>query len=269
MIKTRLGFSTLTCPACGANETVRRAGRFACAYCNAAVLPRLLTGTLCEDRGPARVCGKAAESLCRSCARPLCDRHNDPKSYYWHQPLHWRRLCGWSEHDGAAWDRLQRPFQRLPVEGFAPFPWTPHERNAEYELGALEGEMLERAKAIVQPVGGDIDDEAVRYESLCSSCESETAAALERTLDEFRGRYLALAYRMRLRAMRDETEQGVRYVEAFLRRPISRRLALTDDPVSGLGIDNPTPDWERLGLELKERLDTIRHLEDSLATAAP
>jgi hypothetical protein len=215
------------------------------------------------------VCGKIAETLCKACARPLCDRHNDPKSYYWHQPLHWRYVCqGWSEQDGAAWDRLLRPFQRLPIEGFAPFPWTPHERNAQYELGVLEDEMLERVKPIVQPAGGDVDEEAVRYESVCSSCEAETAHALARALQDFRDRYLSLAYRARLRALLDETEQGVRYVEAFLRRPLSRRLESADDPVSGLGIDNPPEDWERLGHELKARLGTIRRLQSSLTAAS-
>lgn len=261
-----MAFATLTCPACGAREVVRREGGFSCAYCKARVVPRLLPGTLCEDQGAALHCGKPAETLCRACARPLCDRHNDPKQLYWHEPLHWRNLCpGWSAQDGVGWERLQRPVQRLPVEGFEPFAWTPHDRNMQYEIGQLETEIFERAKPLAQAAGGDIDDQAVRFHSVCADCERETGAAIRAAVSEFALRYRERAYRERLRALRAETEQAVRYVEAFLRRRIARRPAPADAPFGGVDAGSPPQDWDHLGQELQRRLATIERLSAALA----
>jgi hypothetical protein len=260
-----VAFASLTCPACGAREIVRKDRRFACAYCKAMVVPRLQPGTLCEDAAGARHCGKPAQTLCKGCARPLCDRHNDPKAVYWHEPLHWKSLCPcWAPQEGAEWERLVRPFQRLPLEGFAPFQWTPHDRNAQYQLGLLEGEVFERVKAAARAAGGDCDEQAARFESLCSECESETAQAICKAAVEFAPRYTERAYRERLSALHAETEQGIRYVEAFLRRPILSRMLAPDGPVSGLGLDSPKQDWDRLGQELRQRLSVIVRLEEAL-----
>jgi len=53
-------------------------------------------------------------------------------------------------------------------------------------------------------------------------------------------------------------------VEAFLRRPILRRLLPQEGPVSGLGLDSPLQDWDRLGQELRQRLLVIVRLEEAL-----
>lgn len=261
-----MAFATLTCPACGAKEIIRREGHFSCAYCHAMVVPRLTAGTLCEDAAGARYCGKPAQTLCKACARPLCDRHNDPKAVYWHEPLHWRSLCRrWSPHDGSEWERLLQPFQRLPLEGFAPFPWTPHDRDAQYRLGLLEDEIFASVKAAAGAAGGDCDEQAARFESVCSECEAETSAAIAKAVSEFAQRYAALAYHGRLLALQAETDQGIRYAEAFLRRPIASRLLQQDGPVSGLRIDSPLEEWDRLGQELRARLLVIARLEKTFS----
>lgn len=265
-----MAFATLTCPACGAKEIVRRNGRFSCAYCKAMVVPRLTPGTLCEDAAGAVHCGKPAQTLCKACARPLCDRHNDPKAIYWHEPLHWRSLCRcWAPQEGSEWERLLRPFQRLPLEGSALFPWTPHDRTAQYQMGLLEGEIFERVKDTARKAGGDCDEQAARFESLCSDCEKDTTAAISEAVSEFAKRYAATAYRQRLRALHAETEQGIRYVEAFLRRPILSRRLQQDGPVSGLGLDSPLQEWDRLGQELRQRLLVIVRLEEALGVVPP
>lgn len=263
-----MAFKTLTCPACGAKEIVRRERGFACAYCRARVVPRLTPGTLCEDEAGAFHCGKPAETLCRACARPLCDRHNDPKVVYWHEPLHWRHLCPrWTARDGGAFERLLRPHQRLPIGGFEPFAWTHHDRNAAYEQGLLEGEIFERVKQAAGAAGADVDEQAARLASVCSECVRETGAEIRSIVEQFGERFASLAYRERLRALRAETLQGIRYVEAFLGRPVAGRAAGDDDPVSGLGLDSPPPEWDRLGCELRVRLDWIARLERSLAAS--
>ena len=143
-----VGKVALACPSCGGRDAVRQKGRFACSFCGARIVPRLEPGTLCGDDGGAGFCSDLAVGLCRYCARPLCDRHDAPKRYYWTEPLSWRALTPrWSAREGADWGRLNGPFQRFPIEGFEPFEWVPHDKPSLYAIGLLEdgsGRVMDR-----------------------------------------------------------------------------------------------------------------------------
>lgn len=254
------------CPACGGRETVVRTGVRACAFCGAELGRMLLPGSLCGDRTVAGVaCTQLAQTLCWGCACPLCDRHNDPALLYWSEPLHWRRLVPrWSEQDGTAWALLIQPAQHLPIEGFAPFPWVPHDRNALLAVGLLEVEILDAVRAAVAPAGGDPDENAVRFESVCNACQAEAAKRIEEATGRFAPRYRTAAYAARLEAMRADCEQGVRYVEAFLRRPLPTQPPAPGPPVAGLGLDSDPLDWQRLGHDLKQNEVIARRLAAAL-----
>jgi hypothetical protein len=257
----------LSCPACGAKEVGKKAGRFACAFCGAAVVPRLMPGTLCaEDVGA--LCSKPAQTLCRSCARPLCDRHNDPKASYWHASLTWKQLCPkWTAREATEWERLCRPLQRFPLDGFSPFEWVPHDRRAQYELGVLEGEIHAAIQPLARAAGGDVDESACRFESLCGECEREVLGRIEEAVLRFAERYARLAFTERIAALRADAEQSVRYVECFLRRPISRKRIDDSRPWTGLGTDSSRADWDRCGQEFKARIEAIDRLRAALGGA--
>jgi hypothetical protein len=257
---------SLACPACGGRDARRRDGQYCCAFCGAVVAPQLLAGALCSDSRGTSHCGQPAQTLCRACARPLCDRHNDPKAVYWHEPLHWRRLCSaWTQQDGTEWDRLNEPGPRLPVEGFEPFPWVSHDRDSQYQIGLIEAEILAAVRDTVSPFGGDVDDTAARFESLCGRCEAEVAAGISARLAAFEESYREVAYAARARSLRTEAEQGLRYVLAFLRRPIARTAA--NPPGSSLHLDTPRREWDAFGAELSLRIETLERLIAALAGA--
>lgn len=257
-------FSSLSCPACGAREIVRREGRYSCAFCRSTVVPRLTEGSVCDDVSHGAHCGELAETMCKGCARPLCDRHNDPKAVYWHAPLHWRLLCsGWQRDDGRFWDQISRPTRLFPFDDFQPFEWVFHDRQAQYAVGVLEGEIHEAVKAVARPAGGDVDDNAARFESLCTVCEAEVEAGIQKTVGAFAARYRDVAYRDRAAALARETGQAVRYVEAFLQRPISERPGEGDPPTS-VGPDSPRREWDAFGQVLQERAARLERLAEAL-----
>jgi hypothetical protein len=205
-----------------------------------------------------------AQSLCRGCGRPLCDRHNDPKIVYWQAPMHWRRLVpGWSETDGADWERLLvAPFP-FPVPGFESFPWVPSLRPALYQLGCLEAEMLEALRPVVAVAEGDPTDDQVRFSSVCCACEQDVEKRLQDCLAAFTDRYRALAYRARLLALGEEARQALRVVDARLRRPLAPRSPAGE--LTQLDGESTPADWDRWGHELRERLARLDALEILLA----
>jgi hypothetical protein len=260
-----LAFQPLTCSSCGASDVRREEGRFACAFCGATVIPRLLPGTLCGER-EGGVCSHRAESVCCVCARPLCDRHNDPKAIHWHAPLHWRRVVPeWDERDAADWDRLNRPFQKFPVAGVEAFDWVPHGRDNLYQAGLIEEEMLAAMRSLAGDAAGDADEVACRFESLCSECERELTARVEKKVSEFAERWRRVAFVERLAALTAEGEQQLRYIEAFLKRPIAKVEEPADEPLyPDLSASSPRKDWDRCGWEVKARLALLDRLRSRL-----
>lgn len=252
------------CPACGARQATRQAAELVCAYCGTRSTPRLSPGTLCGDRVGSGACSQLAESLCRGCGRPLCDRHNDPKIVYWPAPTHWRCLVpGWSEADGADWERLLASRHPFPVPDFEPFPWVPRLRGAQYELGLLEAEMLEALRPLAAQAGGDAGDELIRFDSVCAACEQSVEERLRESVARFDDRYRELAYDSRLRALREETQQGLRVVEARLRRPLAVRRPQGE--LTELHADSAPVDWDRWGHELWSRLARLDALRSALS----
>lgn len=260
-----MSLSSISCPSCGAREVARVEGRWTCTFCKATFTPRMLPGSLCDDGETP--CGRPAETPCRVCARPLCTRHNDPKAFYWHEPLHWRRrVHGWTAADGAEWERLLAPIQRFPLPDFQPFPMTPHEREALYAIGRLEDELHHELRGLARAAGGDTDETAARFESLCLVCERETFARLAAAVERVASRHSELAFPRRLEALRADLEQDIRYVEAFVGRRLSAR-AVPEGRLQLLGADSPRLEWERVGQELRRRLTTLDRLKAGLGLA--
>jgi hypothetical protein len=202
--------------------------------------------------------------MCRGCARPLCTRHNDPKQLPWQGPLHWTLLIpGWSARDGADWARLNSPFQNFPVAGFEPFPWVPFLKQARYKEGVLEDKILAAVRPLFSPVGGDVTDEGCRIESVCKDCEASLGRRLDQVVREFVDRYRITVFGGGLEALRKELDAGLRYVEAFLGRPVAlqrppdvdRQTQHTD-----LSVASPKEEWERCGWEIKTRLALLTRL---------
>jgi predicted RNA-binding Zn-ribbon protein involved in translation (DUF1610 family) len=262
-----LAFQPLSCSSCGASDVQREAGRFLCSFCGATVIPRLLPGTLCGEQEGA-VCSHPAETVCAVCARPLCDRHNDPKTIHWPAPLNWRRLLpDWDERDGADWAHINAPFQKFPVAGIEPFPWVPHARENLYQAGLVEEEMLAQMRSLVHEAAGDADEVACRFESICSACERELTGRVEKRVSEFSDRWRRVAFVERLAAFAAEGEQELRYIEAFLNRPIRK----VDDEGAGeeplypdLSASSPRKDWDRCGWEVKARLGLVERLRSKV-----
>jgi hypothetical protein len=261
--------TTLVCPSCGGREVRRRQDHFACAFCGSRVVPRLEPGTVCAEEVASGLCSKPAESLCRRCARPLCDRHNDPKRFYWHAELDWRHLCpGWRPEDAAAWARVTAPFQRFPASGVPPpFEWVEHERGARRALGVLEDEILAALRGPSAAAGGDAGETACVFDSVCGGCERQAETELRGVVAGFATRYARLAYRERATALRAEWRQALRYMEAVLGRALAKRLRDAESlPALGpLAADSPRRDWDRWGLLLRERLDALEALDGRLA----
>jgi hypothetical protein len=216
---------------------------------------------MCGER-EGGVCSHRAETVCAVCARPLCDRHNDPKAIHWHAPLSWRRLVPeWDERDAADWARLNAPFQKFPVAGVEPFAWVPHVRDNLYQAGVIEEGMLAQMRALARAAAGDADEVACRFDSVCSACERELTGRIEKEVSEFGERWRRVAFVDRLEAFAAEGEQQLRYIEAFLKRPIARVADAGDEPIyMDLAAGSPRKDWDRCGCEVKARLGLVERL---------
>jgi hypothetical protein len=232
-----------------------------CAYCGAAITPRLPPDAVCGDRGSGGPCAALAQSLCRGCARPLCDRHNDPKYVYWSDALSARRLMPhWTRQDERDWAHVTAPLPRLPVAGFEPFEWRHHHRQSQYETGELEAEILGHVRGIAATVDGDANESGCRFASLCQDCEAKVEAELDAAVGAYTGRYGALAFANRLDALEADLCQAQRYVEAFLGRPLAASEAEPDGSLPELAADGPSEDWERCAAELLARLAAAARL---------
>jgi len=255
-----VSFSGQPCPACGGRELVRRPAGFACAFCGARVVPRLEPGTLCAS-GAGGFCAHPAESLCQACARPLCDRHNDPRHLYWHARLDWTVLCpDWTGADRVEWARLNRALPRLPAPDVEPpFEWHPYEKESRQAVGRLEYEVLEVVRPLARRWFGDATEVGCLFDGVCAECVGEAEEVVSDAVDAFSVRYRQVALRDRLAALRAECEQGLRYIEGFLGRPVAREVPDEDSLPAPDVLDSTSQrvDWDRWGIRLRDRLAAI------------
>jgi hypothetical protein len=239
---------------------VRRQAAFACAFCGARIVPRLEPGILCAD-AEGGFCSHPAESLCRACSRPLCDRHNDPRRLYWHAALDWSVLCpGWKAADRTEWARLNAALPRLPAPDIeAPFEWQRHERKSRQAVGWLEHKMLEAVRPLARRWSGDATEMGCVFDGVCAECVREAEKAVAEVVAAFVVRYRQVALRDRLAALRAECEQGLRYIEAFLGRSPADTIPDEDKlpPLDILDSTSPRLDWDRWGIRLRKRLEAI------------
>jgi hypothetical protein len=256
---------TLTCPSCGGSGVLRRERQFLCQYCGASVIPRLLPGTICgDDVSETLPCTEEAKSLCRGCARPLCEWHDGPKRIYWMEPFDPRCMrLDWSAEDLTWWIRLNQPFHRLPAEGFDPFEWVHHQRMSEYAVGQLEFALVQRLQPIVERLGGTLDESNCTFGSLCSSCEGDISKTIRKLVESKRKTYRRVAYEARMNALLAEARQVLAYIEAFLHYPVPDALPETGEepgPIS-LSLKAPAQEWERKGREAKARIAALQRLK--------
>ncbi len=261
-------FSGQPCPSCGGRELVRRQAAFACAFCGARVVPRLEPGTLCAD-AEGGICSHPAESLCRACSRPLCDRHNDPRRLYWHAALDWSVLCpGWKAADRTEWARLNAALPRFPAPDVEPpFEWHRHERKSRQAVGWLEHEMLEVVRPLARRWSGDATEIGCVFDGVCAECVREAESAVGEVVEAFVVRYRQVALRDRLGALRAECEQGLRYIETFLGRSPAATISDEDKlpPLDTLDSTSPRLDWDRWGIRLRKRLEAIDRFASRVA----
>jgi hypothetical protein len=256
------------CPSCGGRELVRREAAFACAFCGARIVPRLEPGTLCAD-AEGSFCSQVAESLCRACSRPLCDRHNDPRRLYWHAALDWSVLCpAWKAGDRAEWARLNAALPRFPAPGVdPPFEWRRFERESRQAVGWLEHEILEAVRPQAQRWSGDATEMGCVFDGVCAECVREAEQSVSRVVAAFATRYRQVALRDRLSALRAECEQGMRYIEAVLGRSPARSIREEErlPPLDTLDSSSPRLDWDRWGIRLRKRLEAVEHFASRVA----
>jgi hypothetical protein len=231
-------------------------------------VPRLEPGTLCAS-GVSGFCAHPAESLCHACARPLCDRHNDPRRLYWHAGLDWTALCpAWTGADRAEWARLNRALPRLPPPDIEPAPeWRRYEKESRQAVGELEYEVLEAVRPLARRWFGDATEVGCLFDGVCAECVSEAEEAVREAVGAFVVRYRQVAIRGRLAALRAECEQGLRYIEDFLGRPVAN--AVPDEEsmpaLDGLDATSPRVDWDRCGIRLRDRLAAIDRFASRVA----
>jgi len=263
-----MAMHALTCPSCGASGVDRKDRQFVCTFCGSAVIPRLLPGTLCGDFvTEGRACAEPALSLCRGCARPLCDRHNDPKRYPWMEPFDPRCLrLNWSSEELSSWIRLNQIFHRFPLDGFEPFKWIRHQHMSDYAVGQLEFTLSQRLNPLVEDYGGELSESFCTFENLCTTCEKEALGRIRELVDGRQKTYRRVAYEAHAEALLAEAQQVLAYVEAFLHYPISSTMLSPgiEEPPIALRLDSPAQEWEKKGTQAKERISALELLKAKL-----
>jgi hypothetical protein len=251
---------------------VRRLAAFSCAFCGGRIVPRLEPGTLCAD-AEGGFCSHPAESLCRACSRPLCDRHNDPRRLYWHAALDWSVLCpDWKTADRTEWARVNAALPRFPAPGVeAPFEWQHFERESRQAVGFLEYEVLEAVRPLTRRWSGDTTEMGCVFDGVCAECVREAEVAVSEVVGAFVVRYRQVAVRDRLAALRAACEQGLKYIESFLGRAPASSIPDEDSlpPLDTLDAESPRRDWDRWGLRLRNRLEAMDRFAPRLAACGP
>jgi hypothetical protein len=192
----------------------------------------------------------------------VCSLHNDPKIIYWQSPLEWRRLCPqWDDRAGKAWENLVSPAGRLPLDGFDPFPWKHHQRDALFAVGQLELEIAESVKGVVNQLGGDFYETGIRFASICCICEAEVTQKVTDAVEVFAPRYKQAAYSGMLQAIRAEITESIAYVNAALASELLPDLGA--HLATELGVDSPKEAWGNFKADLKRRLDSAELLSQT------
>ncbi len=247
--------TSTSCPSCGASEVLWREQRYACNYCGATVVPRLLPGTLC---GEPRGCRELAQSLCRRCARPLCDRHNDPQRVYWQAELGLERLVpGWTTEDTRDWFELTRPLPQLAGQAERPC-----EQAALRQQGELEAKVLEALRPMVLAAGGDLREEGCRFESLCSACLAFVEQSISGALQPWGAAWRETAFALRLEALEADLRAARAHVAARLAQPLAPPPpeALAEAWFAALDDSSAPDEWQRCGWEVERRLRLVERL---------
>lgn len=238
---------------------MRKEAALVCAFCGARVVHRLEPGTLCASG--EGLCAQAAESLCRACGQPLCDRHNDPRRLYWHAGLDWSVLCpDWSGSDRSEWARLNAALPRFPAPDIEPtFEWRRFEKESRQAIGMLEFTVLEAIRPVASRWSGDSTEMGCVFDGVCAECVTEADTAISELVEGFVVEYRQVAVRDRLAALRAECEQDLRYIEDVLGRAPAESVPNEDSlpPLDTLDGSSPRRDWDRWGIRLKERLRAL------------
>ena len=253
--------SALRCESCGASEIRWTEGRLACTYCGATFTPRLVPGTLCGDLDGG--CLQPAQTVCRGCGRPLCDRHNDPKLHYWNASLMLEALLPqWGADEARAWAQLVQPFQKFPVPGVEGMAWQGCERENLQEIGELEERVVAAVEPLVHACGGDIAEYACQFESLCGACERRVLAQITTAVSAFAAEYRVSAYENRLEAIEADLKQALAGVQAFLGRDVPAAPEGLGDEAqfTSLTVDSDPAEWDRCGWEIRRRLRLVAGL---------
>jgi hypothetical protein len=167
---------------------------------------------------------------------------------------------------GVDWERFERWSSGLPVAGFEPFPWIPYEAHSAARIAALESEISATVAAAIGRFGS-VEASSVRFGPLCARCRERRTSAVEASVRPFLAHYRHVVYVGHVAALRAELEQGHRYVEAFLGRPVrSRRLPNEGDRII-LALDSDPLDWDCVGQDLQTRLSILERLAAALSSA--
>jgi hypothetical protein len=254
------------CPSCGARSSHVVNGRTCCRFCGTEFVPRLVPGALClEPSSPP--CRVLADCLCTACGRALCSRHGSPRTLYWNESLHWRRLVPtWTDADAIAWARILSPLPPLPVPDFEPFAWQDYAAANERELGELEAAAAAAVRAEAARFGGSLREDGVLLDAICSTCEATLREAVRKVVEPLAPEFRRTQYEQRLDAREADLRQALVYVETFLRRAVP--MGETEDPdgipFGELTVESHADEWLRLGQELRRRLEIARRLALSL-----
>lgn len=251
------------CPSCGARAVERRGHALLCTFCGSSVRPKLEVGTLCGDVWGERHCSRLAVSLCDGCGIPLCDRHNDPKTLYWTEPIQPKALCpGWDPRDLWEWAREIDFRLEVPVPGFDPCPVRPRREEALRAAGAAEESLREEVRGIARELRGEAVDSGCLFSDHCSACVEEARGVVEEAVSAHREALFAAAIVGVLDGLLAETEEALRYVEAFPGATLGGQASHEGpwDAEYPLAADGPPEVWGRYWDRLKARQEALQRL---------
>jgi hypothetical protein len=188
---------------------------------------------------------------------------------YWNAGLDWTVLCpSWTNADRAEWARLNAALPRLPAHDVEPsFEWRRHERESRQAVGLLEHEVLDAVRPLARRWSGDATELGCLFDGVCPECVAEAEEAVGDVVRRYVVSYRQVALRDRLRALRAECEQGIRYIEEVLGRGVA--AAIPDEnslpALEALDSTSTRRDWDRWGIRLRERLEALDRFASRVA----
>jgi hypothetical protein len=157
---------------------------------------------------------------------------------------------------------------RLPAHDVEPsFEWRRHERDSRQAVGLLEHEVLDAVRPLAQRWSGDATELGCLFDGVCPECVTEAEEAVREVVQRYVVRYRQVALRDRLAALRAECEQGLRYIEEVLGRGVAAAIPDEDalPALESLDSTSPRRDWDRWGIRLRERLETLDRFASRVA----